>query len=187
MRQIMMYVDYGRKLYDQIELPYGPLLFYGPVIVQALLSPLHASPKAAYYTTLVLEHVIGLLLVVYVLDRLPIMRKWRIVFLLLCLLHTYPFGLGLNYTFLRFVLPIAFLVLATRQRGHGLRQHASLRARWLAWQSRPRWALLSLPAASVMPFIVFSQRKDHGSLLLRRPLRQQQHFFCLWALATCAF
>jgi hypothetical protein len=115
MRQISMHVDYGRKLYDQIELPYGPLLFYGPVIVQALLSPLHASPKAAYYTTLVLEHVIGLLLVVYVLDRLPIMRKWRIVFLLLCLLHTYPFGLGLNYTFLRFVLPIAFLVLAARQ------------------------------------------------------------------------
>ncbi len=115
MRQISMHVDFGRRLYDQIELPYGPLLFYGPVIVQALLSPLHASPKAAYYTTLVLEHVIGLLLVVYVLDRLPILRKWRIVFLLLCLLHTYPFGLGLNYTFLRFALPIAFLVLAARQ------------------------------------------------------------------------
>ena len=27
MRQISMHVDYGRKLYDQIELPYGPLLF----------------------------------------------------------------------------------------------------------------------------------------------------------------
>ena len=114
-RQISMHIDYGRKLYDQIELPYGPMLFYGPVIVQALLSPLHASAKAAYYTTLVLEHVIGLLLVVYVLDRLPILRKWRIVFLLLCLLHTYPFGLGLNGTFFRFVLPIAFLVLAARQ------------------------------------------------------------------------
>lgn len=114
-RQISMHIDYGRKLYDQIELPYGPLLFYGPVIVHTLLSPLHASTSAAYYTTLVLEHVIGLLLVVYVLDRLPILRKWKIVFLLICLLLTYPFGVGLNYTFLRFVLPIAFLVLAARQ------------------------------------------------------------------------
>jgi hypothetical protein len=116
-RQISMHIDYGRKLYDQIELPYGPLLFYGPVIVHAVLSLLHISTAAAYYTTLVLEHVIGLLLVVYVLDRLPILRKWKIVFLLLCLLHTYPFGFGLNYTFFRFVLPIAFLVLATGQTG----------------------------------------------------------------------
>jgi hypothetical protein len=114
-RQISMHIDYGRKLYDQIELPYGPLLFYGPVVVHTLLSPLHVSTAAAYYTTLVLEQVIGLLLVVYVLDRLPILRKWKIAFLLLCLLHTYPFGFGVNYTFLRFVLPIAFLVLAARQ------------------------------------------------------------------------
>jgi hypothetical protein len=114
-RQISMHIEYGRKLYDQIELPYGPLLFYGPVIVHVLLSPLHASTTAAYYTTLVLEHVAGLLLVVYVLDRLPILHKWKIVFLLLCLLHTYPFGFGLNYTFVRFVLPIAFLVLAAEQ------------------------------------------------------------------------
>lgn len=114
-RQISMHVDYGRKLYDQIELPYGPLLFYGPVMVHALLSPLHASIATAYYITLMLEHVIGLLLVVYVLNRLPILRKWKIVFFLLCLMLTYPFGVGLNYTFLRFVLPIAFLVLAGRQ------------------------------------------------------------------------
>jgi hypothetical protein len=114
-RQISMHIDYDRKLYDQIELPYGPLLFYSPVILHALLSPLHASTAAAYYTTLVLEHVIGLLLVAYVLDCLPILRRWKIAFLLLCFMLTYPFGFGLNYTFLRFVLPIAFLALASRQ------------------------------------------------------------------------
>ncbi len=114
-RQISMHIDYGRKLYDQIELPYGPLLFYAPVILHTLLSPMHASTATAYYITVVLAHVIGLLLVAYVLDRLPILRRWKIVFLLLCLMHTYPFGFGLNYTFLRFVLPIAFLVLAAEQ------------------------------------------------------------------------
>ncbi len=114
-RQIMMYVDYGRKLYDQTEFTYGPLLFYGPVVMHKLLSRFHASTTDAYYVTLVLEQVIGLLVVVYVLDRLPILRRWKIVFLLLCFIHTYPFAFGLNYTFLRFVLPIAFLVLAARQ------------------------------------------------------------------------
>jgi hypothetical protein len=114
-RQISMHIEYGRKLYDQIELPYGPLLFYAPVILHTLLSPLHTSTTAAYYTTFVLGQVIGLLLMAYVLDRLPMLRRWKIVFLLLCLLHTYPFGFGLNYTFLRFVLPIAFLVLAATQ------------------------------------------------------------------------
>ena len=62
-----------------------------------------------------IETVVGFLLVVYVLNRLPILRRWKIVFLLLALLHTYPFNFGLNYTFLRFVLPIAFLILAARQ------------------------------------------------------------------------
>jgi hypothetical protein len=115
MRQISMHVDYGRRLYDQIELPYGPLVFYGPVIVHALLSPFHASARASYYTTLVFEHMFGLLLVAYVLNHLPILRKWKIVFLLACLLHTYPFSFGLNCTFFRFALPIAFLVLAAQQ------------------------------------------------------------------------
>ncbi len=115
MRQISMHADYGRRLYDQIELPYGPLLFYGPVMVHALLSSFHAPARACYYTTLVLEHMVGLLLIAYVLNRLPILRKWKIVFLLLCLLHTYPFSFGLNCTFFRFALPIAFLVLAAQQ------------------------------------------------------------------------
>src|ERR1700761_6472 len=107
MHQIMMHADYGRKLYDQIEFTYGPALFYGPIFLHKLLLPFHATTTGAYYGTLVLEHVTGLLLVVYVLDCLPILRRWKIVFLLLCLVQTYPFGFGLNYTFFRFVLPIS--------------------------------------------------------------------------------
>jgi hypothetical protein len=113
--QISMYVDYGRKLYYQIEFTYGPLLFYGTAILYKLLSPLHVTLNAAYYITLVIEQVTGLMLVAYVLNALPILRRWKIVFLLLCLLHTYPFGFGLNYTFFRFGLPIAILILAARQ------------------------------------------------------------------------
>ncbi len=73
----------------------------GPVVVHRLLSPWDASLETAYWVTLVGEHMIGLLLVAYVLNRLPILRRWKIVFFLVCALNTVPFTYGLNYTFFR--------------------------------------------------------------------------------------
>jgi hypothetical protein len=117
LHQISMYVDFGRRLYDQIELPYGPLLFYGPVAVRSLLSPFHVSLVGAYFTTLVVEQVLGLLAVAYVLDSLPMLRRWKILFFLLCALTALlqP-SFGLNYTFFRFGVPPACLVFVGRQR-----------------------------------------------------------------------
>jgi hypothetical protein len=117
LHQISMYVDFGRKLYEQIEFPYGPVLFYGPVVVRFLLAPFHVSLVGAYFSTLVVEQVLGLVAVAYVLDSLPILRRWKILFFLLCALTALlqPF-FGLNYTFFRFGLPSACLVFVCRQR-----------------------------------------------------------------------
>ena len=112
--QISEHVEYGRKLYDQIEFPYGPIIFYGPVVVHALLSPWHVPLAAAYFVTLVAEHVIGLLLVAYVLNSLPIVRKWKIVVFLFCAPLAVPFTYGLNYTFFRALGSVAVLVAAVR-------------------------------------------------------------------------
>lgn len=114
--QIGMHADYGRKLYEQIEFPYGPLIFYGPIAIRSILSPFHVSLTAAYYTTLVLEHITGLLLVAYVLNALPMLRKWKTLLFLLCALGTLQACLGLNYTFFRFIMGPSFLVLAARRR-----------------------------------------------------------------------
>ncbi len=114
--QIGKYVDCGRVLYEQIEFPYGPLLFYGPVWIRALLGPAHLSLTTAYYVTLVLEHCVGLLLVAYILNCLQVARTWKIVFFLLAALQTYPFSIGLNYTHFRFVAPIALLIGSTQQK-----------------------------------------------------------------------
>ena len=116
--QIGKYLDCGRILYEQIEFPYGPLLFYGPVWIKNLFAPFHLSLSTSYYITLVLEHCLGLLLVAYVLNHLEIARRWRIVFFLLAALQTYPFSIGLNYTHFRFLTPIAFLLLAGEQKGY---------------------------------------------------------------------
>ena len=115
-RQIGMHLDYGRKLYEQIEFAYGPLLFYGPIFVHALLSPFHVSLTWAYNITLVLESVIGLLLVGYVIDSLPMLRKWKIVLFLVCVIAAVQVNFGLNYTYFRFIVSPAFLVLAAKRK-----------------------------------------------------------------------
>ncbi len=114
--QISAYVNYGRKLYDQIEFPYGPIIFYGPVAIHWMLSPWHVSLKAAYLATLVVEHVVGLLLVAFVLNSLPILQRWKIILFLACAPNAIPFSYGLNYTFSRALGSAALLVVATRTR-----------------------------------------------------------------------
>jgi hypothetical protein len=115
MDQISKHTEYGRKLYDDIEFPYGPLIFYGPILIREILSPFHISLNGAYYTTLVIEHIVGLLLVAYVLDNLPMLRKWKTLLFLLCALETIQFSFGLNYTLFRFIVPAALLIVAIKR------------------------------------------------------------------------
>jgi hypothetical protein len=115
-RQISMHADYGRKVYEQIEFPYGPLIFYGPILVRAILSPFHVSLTWSYNITLVIESIIGLLSVAYVIENLPMLRKWKTVLFLICAVGAVQANLGLNFTFFRFMFPPAFLVLGIRRR-----------------------------------------------------------------------
>jgi hypothetical protein len=112
--QISSHADYGRKLYDQIEFPYGPLLFYIPIFLRKVFSPFHLSLTGAYFTTLVLEHVLGLLMVGYIIKSLPMRRTWKILALILCALVAIELSFGLNHTFFRFAAAPAFLVLTAR-------------------------------------------------------------------------
>ncbi len=112
--QIGKQADYGRKLYKQVEFPYGPLIFYGPIAMRIILTPFHVSLTGAYFTTLVLEQIVGFLLVAWVINSLKILRKWKTFFFLLCAPLTLQLSFGLNYTFLRFIVPAAILVLASK-------------------------------------------------------------------------
>lgn len=116
-QQIWMHLHFGREPYTQIEFPYGPLLFYGPVAAFSLLSPFHVSVKVAYYCAFVLEELIGLFIVAYVIDALPMLRKWKTLLFLLCALGAVQLNLGFNYTYLRFMIAPAFLVFAHKSRG----------------------------------------------------------------------
>ena len=105
--------DTGRALYTQIEFAYGPLLLQ-PVIWLSHL--LHGSITAAYYMTFVAEACLGLLLLAYVLNELPIRGNLRKPAFFLLALGAITPHLGLNYTLFRFVSPFAVLLFATRSR-----------------------------------------------------------------------
>ncbi len=114
--QISAHADYGRRLYDQIEFPYGPLLFYAPIIVRGILAPLHLSLTGAYFITLLTAQCAGLSIIAYTLNRLPIVHRWKLLLLVLCAPLAIELDFGLNYTFFRFAASTALLVWASGRR-----------------------------------------------------------------------
>lgn len=114
--QVSMHEDFGRKLYTQIEFSYGPLLFYGPVMMRALLSPFHVSESGSFLATLVIESVVGLLLMVYVIEHVPMSRAWKTAIFVLFAVGMFVGNMGLNHTFFRFGMPLALLVMVSERR-----------------------------------------------------------------------
>ena len=105
--------DTGRALYSQIEFAYGPLLLLPTVWLSYLL---RSTVTTAYYVSLVIQASLGLLLLAFILNELPIRGGLRRkAYLLFAVGALTPF-LGVNYTYLRFGTPIAVLLFATRQR-----------------------------------------------------------------------
>ena len=105
--------DTGRAIYSQLEFAYGPLLLLPEIWLSRIL---HCSMTAAYYATFVLESSLGLCMLAYVLNELPIRGSLRKAALVLLAIGAITPHLGLNYTFFRFVTPLAVLLFATRSR-----------------------------------------------------------------------
>ncbi|WP_263384684.1 hypothetical protein [Granulicella arctica] len=105
---------FHRQLYTSIEFPYGPLLFYPPILLHTLFRG-HLSLQCCYFIVLVLHQVLGVSLLAYLVNYFPMSRSWKI-FAMSCFV---PFTLqpifGVNYTLLRFTLPLAVLVFSARQ------------------------------------------------------------------------
>ena len=109
-----VYGDFGRHLYSQMEFAYGPLLLQLPLVMRAVLRPLHASTEFAYLLTLVLETTGGLWMTAYVLNQLPMSKQWK-AFLFVALSVGMMVGnMAPNYTFARFAPQLVFLVVASK-------------------------------------------------------------------------
>jgi len=111
-QQLDAHSSYGRTLYSQLEFAYGPLLFYPTLAVEAVL---HCKMATAYFLTLILMQSLGLVLLAYVMNELPMRGNLRkAAFAILAFGALTPL-LGLNYTFFRFATPMAMLLFAMRR------------------------------------------------------------------------
>jgi hypothetical protein len=107
---------FHRPLYSGFEFSYGPILYWWPAAFVLALGALGVSMPAAYMASLAAIQALGLALLFYVVQALPI-RRWlkASLFALLSFGFLTPL-LGINYSAFRFVLPFAGVVWLSRQR-----------------------------------------------------------------------
>lgn len=100
--------------YQDLEFAYGPAQLYGPLFLNKLL---HIGIPAAYYLFWSLSYVLGthfLFKSVDLIDMASAAKRW----IFLMLFATGLFGvirMGTNYTFLRYALPIYFVLQTDRR------------------------------------------------------------------------
>jgi hypothetical protein len=147
-----------RHLYSQIEFTYGPLLFYPPVWVQWLLRPFQISLRASYYIALVLNHLAGIAMLCFVVNRLPMPRTMRTAAFLCVSLFSFTPLLGPNYTLMRYMLPIFAFVLFSRTERPIVAAAAAAPAQALIWLDSPELAIAF--AASVVACCCYRARRQ---------------------------
>jgi hypothetical protein len=113
--QISSYTLDHRQLYTEIEFPYGPLLFYPPALLHSMLAGWHVSVQTCFFVVLVMVQVVGILLLGYVVNFLPMSRGWKILALCCFVPFTLQPVLALNYTVFRFIVPTACLIFCARR------------------------------------------------------------------------
>jgi len=100
-------------LYRDVEFPYGPIFFYWAAAIQKGLALVGVSAAAAYMVTLASMQVLGLYMLFYILEWLPLTHRLRALALVLLTFGALTPLLGMNYTLLRFLLPhTLFLAIA---------------------------------------------------------------------------
>lgn len=102
----------GQRPFQDFHFNYGPMMLE-PVVALYDLSYGLLSVEQAYLAVLLAHWVIGLWLLWYVVDAFTA-KSHRVAIFLLLALATFNLTLGLNYTPLRFLLPLASLVLIDR-------------------------------------------------------------------------
>ena len=116
LNQLRTGLIFHRAIYTQFEFAYGPLLYLWPAAFIHALAPLGVSFTAAYLTSLAAMQSLGVALLFYTVQALPLRRSFKGCAFVLITFGALNTLLGLNYTIFRFILPFAAVVLLSRQR-----------------------------------------------------------------------
>jgi hypothetical protein len=116
LNQLRAGLVFHRALYREVEFAYGPALYWWPALFVRMLAPLGVSMTAAYLAALAVLQCLGLMLLSYTVDALPMRRSLKACAFLLIAFGTLNSLLGVNYSVFRFVLPLAAAVFLARRR-----------------------------------------------------------------------
>ena len=116
LNQLRAGLVFHREIYTQFEFAYGPLLYLWPTAFIRALAPFGISFTAAYLVSLAAMQSVGIALLFYTVQALPLRRLFKACGFVLIAFGTLNTLLGLNYTLFRFILPMAAAVLLCRQR-----------------------------------------------------------------------
>lgn len=105
-------INQGLIPYKNFEYAYGVLLLYLPQFINSLFH--FSSTVTGYYIALLFFNVLGLYLIYFVINFFNVNYKNKIKFFYSLTIAATPFGMGENYTFTRFALPIACLIVFDR-------------------------------------------------------------------------
>jgi hypothetical protein len=107
-------IRYHQLIYTDFTFPYGPLLLYFPLWMHTLLKPFHIELQGSYYVALTIAESLGLVLLYYTLEALPLSRRAKsVTFALFTLAALCPL-MGLNYSLVRSLLPFSTLLFMAR-------------------------------------------------------------------------
>lgn len=131
LHRLLLMDRYGLEPYTQLHAEYGPALTLTPLYVYRLLAPLGATHAQAYFACHLLLNALGLACLHYTLRRVAMPERRRaIAFALLAVAGFAPY-MGLNGVLLRYLCPVASLLVGDRV-VRGLVGGAAPGRRWVA-------------------------------------------------------
>jgi hypothetical protein len=108
--QIFRWSHDHARLYRDIEFAYGPILFYWPAYLEKLLSHAGVSPVAGYMLAEGSLQVLGIGILFYLVQQMPLSRRLKGVALAAITFGTITPQLGSNYSMFRFAIACAALL-----------------------------------------------------------------------------
>jgi hypothetical protein len=204
------------QIFRDFEFPYGILLYEWPATFLRLLGKFGIPAFPAYIAALAAAEAAGVALLFYIVRRLPMRHSLRVLAFGLIVFGSMDPLLGINYSLLRFVLPVAGAVLLGTQESLAAACGVAFGGVVLLWFTSPelglaftgaaladglyrglktgaRWLGVSLAAALALGFYAAVTLHDSLSTLgkfaggeFNLILQPVVHVFCLLA-ATVVF
>jgi hypothetical protein len=102
----------GQEPYKDFEYAYGILLIYLPKIITDLFH--FPTSVAGYYISLTILNTLGIYFLYYVINSFNVAARKKAIIFFSIGLACIPISLGMNYTLVRFITPIASIMVLSR-------------------------------------------------------------------------